>query len=125
MALVVRTIPFQSLGYSSTTDVALGDVDGDGDLDAYLVDASGGYGHIWLNDGTGHFTDSGQSLDPSSGYAVALGDLNGDATTASAGLTEDETMTISASQLLANDSDVDASDTLTVVAIDDAATMAR
>ena len=33
---------------------------------------------IWLNDGHGVFTDSGQSLGDSATFTVALGDLDGD-----------------------------------------------
>jgi len=31
-----------------------------------------------MNDGSGHFTDSGQTFGSSSGHGVALGDLDGD-----------------------------------------------
>ena len=76
----------QRLGNEATGDVALGDLDGDGDLDAFEVnrrsasevpvgDASD---RVWLNDGTAHFVDSGQRMSRSDGRAVALGDLDGD-----------------------------------------------
>jgi hypothetical protein len=70
--------------------VSLDDVDGDGDLDAVVgngpgnTDYSGEPNAIWLNDGAGHFTDTGQRLIGSHGtkwdvtYAVALGDLDSD-----------------------------------------------
>ncbi len=59
--------------------IALGDVDGDGDLDAYFargVDSS--IDMLYLNDGQGNFSDSGQRLDSSRGGGVSLGDLDGD-----------------------------------------------
>ncbi|MCP4538326.1 MAG: tandem-95 repeat protein [Chloroflexi bacterium] len=73
-------------GGSATQAVVLGDVDGDGDLDAlvgnyaseFSGDWLGGENRIWLNDGTGVFTDSSQTLGITKTHAVALGDLDGD-----------------------------------------------
>jgi len=64
-----------------TYAVALGDVDGDGDLDAFLGNASypGQQNRLYLNDGTGVFTDAASQIaaaEPT--YAVALGDVDGD-----------------------------------------------
>jgi hypothetical protein len=73
--------------YEDTTamllgDMALGDVDNDGDLDAVITN-----GHyqstshpviILLNDGTGQFRDSGQRLSAVRNAGVGLGDLDGD-----------------------------------------------
>ena len=50
----------------SVGDLEFGDVDGDGDLDVVLVDwgvgnnmtSDGGRTRLWLNDGSGHFTDA-------------------------------------------------------------------
>ncbi|HRQ37665.1 MAG TPA: VCBS repeat-containing protein [Chloroflexota bacterium] len=66
----------QLLGSASSYAVALGDVDGDGDLDAFI--GKHGANEVWLNDGTGIFTNSGQILATNSSYGVALGDLDGD-----------------------------------------------
>lgn len=76
----------QRLGNWATGAVALGDLDDDGDLDAFEVNRgirsesihSVTGNMVWLNDGTGHFSDSEQRLGHSEGYAVALGDLDGD-----------------------------------------------
>jgi hypothetical protein len=64
---------------------ALGDLDGDGDLDAYAAVGTlkrGGSRSladmVLLNNGTGNFTDSGQRLGDSGSSSVALGDLDGD-----------------------------------------------
>ena len=68
----------QSLGSSHSWDVALGDVDGDGDLDAFVANFYNEPNEVWLNDGSGMFSDSGQSLGSSQSAAVALGDVDGD-----------------------------------------------
>jgi hypothetical protein len=73
----VFTTTSQSLGDSASSAVSLGDLDGDGDLDAFI----GNYGQgnrIWLNDGTGFFSDTGQSLGGSESQRVPLGDVDGD-----------------------------------------------
>jgi hypothetical protein len=59
-------------------DLALGDVDGDGDPDAFMAVASGDPNQVWLNNGTGAFSDSGQQLRSSLAHGVSLGDLDGD-----------------------------------------------
>jgi hypothetical protein len=51
----------------------LGDLDGDGDLDAFTV---GTPNQVWLNDGTGTFTNTWQA--PNESISVALGDVDGD-----------------------------------------------
>jgi uncharacterized repeat protein (TIGR01451 family) len=57
--------------------VALGDVDSDGDLDAFVANR-GQANTVWLNDGTGQFTVTAQSLGVSQSHDVALGDVDGD-----------------------------------------------
>jgi hypothetical protein len=62
-------------------DVTLGDLDGDGDIDAFVTngDRERSYpSSVWLNDGTGRFTNSGQQLCLTVFAWVSLGDLNGD-----------------------------------------------
>jgi hypothetical protein len=67
----------QLLGNEDNRGLALGDLDGDSDLDAFVPDRSGP-NRVWLNDGIGGFTDSGQVLGTVSNLEVALGDLDGD-----------------------------------------------
>jgi len=67
----------QRLGNEATWGVALGDVDGDGDLDAVTANFDVG-AIVWLNDGTGRFSDSGQRLGTGLCESVALADLDGD-----------------------------------------------
>ncbi|HIF81087.1 MAG TPA: VCBS repeat-containing protein, partial [Gammaproteobacteria bacterium] len=75
-----------SLGSTFSTGVALGDVDGDDDLDVYVTNwlsqQSGDNDVVWLNDGSGNFTDSGQNLGgitaDNDHLNVALGDLDCD-----------------------------------------------
>lgn len=76
----------QTIGSSSTYAVSLGDLDDDGDLDAFVVNRFASEpNRIWLNEGgaqsgtPGNFVESGINLPGSSNsYASALGDLDGD-----------------------------------------------
>ena len=72
------TTPSFGAGYSMA--VALGDLDGDGDLDALVANYFDQAETVWLNNGTGSF--SAHPTTPSFGggnsYGVALGDLDGD-----------------------------------------------
>jgi len=61
--------------------VALGDLDADGDLDAFLTNGRNEGiepNTVWLNDGSGRFGDSGQRLGEADSHSVALGDLDAD-----------------------------------------------
>ena len=72
----------QRLGFTNASAAALGDLDGDGDLDAFIANSSHGGANpadkVWLNDGHGVFSDSQQSLGSFYDLTVELGDLDGD-----------------------------------------------
>jgi|GEM_PF-1294710 len=63
------------------SDLAVGDIDADGDVDIVLA-LQGGYNAAYLNDGNGSFSGSASYLPFGPGYddsrALALGDLNRD-----------------------------------------------
>lgn len=61
--------------------IVLGDVDNDGDLDAFLANGRNEDvepNTVWLNDGRGRFRDSSQRLGKMDSYSTALGDLDAD-----------------------------------------------
>ncbi|HSM55496.1 MAG TPA: VCBS repeat-containing protein [Candidatus Sulfomarinibacteraceae bacterium] len=80
-----RPVTIDALQGLALRDAALGDLDGDGDLDLFgaVIAPAQGYNHnpadrVLFNDGAGNFTDSGQRLGASDSTAVALGDVDGD-----------------------------------------------
>jgi hypothetical protein len=68
----------QDLGSESGFGVALGDLDGDGDLDAFVPNYSPTENRVWMNNGASVFSSTNQLIGNSSSFAVALGDLDGD-----------------------------------------------
>ncbi|HLE73865.1 MAG TPA: VCBS repeat-containing protein [Anaerolineales bacterium] len=74
-----RNWPF-SIG-PRTYAVALGDLDGDGDLDAFLANGENEVpvpNTVWLNDGEGRFSDSGQQIGERESQRVILVDMDAD-----------------------------------------------
>jgi hypothetical protein len=69
----------QNLGSSGSWGLAVADIDGDSDLDVFVANGSGTgeANKVWLNDGAGNFTESGQALGDLPSRSVALGDLDG------------------------------------------------
>lgn len=63
-------------GNAATFQIALGDLDHDGDLDAVFANM-GIESQIWINDGSGQFANSGQFLGAYA-HGVAIGDIDGD-----------------------------------------------
>lgn len=87
LAGALPTIPAGDVaGFRYVTDLALGDLDGDGDPDAYLCVAAefGGRDRIWINDGSAAFTDETAARFPSGGetsdnsWSARMQDLDGD-----------------------------------------------
>jgi hypothetical protein len=71
----------QRLGQAYSSNADLGDLDGDGDLDAFISNGTAiarEPNEVWFNDGTGHFSDSGQRLGNHWSNDSALGDVDGD-----------------------------------------------
>lgn len=68
----------QRLGDAFTIDVALGDLDADGDLDIFAANSNAAPNRVWLNDGSGSFVDSGARLGQQTSKSVELGDIDND-----------------------------------------------
>ncbi|MCP4360302.1 MAG: VCBS repeat-containing protein [Chloroflexi bacterium] len=61
----------------ATYNIGLGDLDGDGDLDAVFANMRFNKSRVWLNDGLGNFEQTPQEL-TTQGHGVGLDDLDGD-----------------------------------------------
>ena len=67
----------QELGLRETFQAGLGDLDGDGDLDAVFANPMHNPAEVWLNDGRGLLVNTGQQL-TEYGHGVGLADFDGD-----------------------------------------------
>lgn len=67
-----------TLTNSDSQRAALQDLDGDNDLDVFIVNQRAKPDEVWFNDGEGNFYDSGQRLDAADGEGLSLGDIDGD-----------------------------------------------
>ncbi len=65
-----------SFGAGSSRGLAVGDLDGDGDLDAIVANASNQPQDIWINNGDGSFATS--TFGDGNSRCVVLGDIDGD-----------------------------------------------
>ena len=67
----------QSLGNNDTSEVVTGDIDGDGDID--IVAANKDQGNVvWINNGSGIFSATGNSLGANDSRSMAIGDIDND-----------------------------------------------
>ncbi len=64
--------------YAPSRRVALGDLNGNGHLDAFVANNGGYPNTVWFNNESGAFTDSGQRLGSTNSQGLAIGDLDGD-----------------------------------------------
>jgi hypothetical protein len=76
----VFTLSPSTIGASNSFDISFADLDGDGDPDAFVANgANGGLpNEVWLNNGSGVFSNSGQSLGMNYSFRTALTDIDGD-----------------------------------------------
>jgi FG-GAP-like repeat len=72
----------QQFGETNKSNIRIADLDLDGDLDLFIIrgkpTGEGLANKVWLNDGKGHFSDSGLALGLAKSLASELGDLDGD-----------------------------------------------
>ncbi len=67
----------QEFDSRGTFQAGLGDLDGDGDLDAVFANPQKHSSEVWLNDGSGTLVDTGQQL-TQYGHGVGVADFDGD-----------------------------------------------
>ena len=65
-------------GEDYTATATFGDIDGDGDLDLYVITDDTGPNNLWINDGDGNFTLTTISGDGGNSSDAVFGDIDGD-----------------------------------------------
>ena len=71
----------QDLSPAISLSISLGDLDNDGDLDAYVATwhcCTIAPDEVWINDGSGNFSNSGQLIGIAASQSVTLSDFDGD-----------------------------------------------
>ncbi|MCV6630098.1 MAG: FG-GAP-like repeat-containing protein [Flavobacteriaceae bacterium] len=81
-AQIAFTSPVSGLPFENTHsgDLAFFDADGDGALDVFIsgISTSGRTANLYLNDGSGNFTESTSSFEGRESTSLAFGDVNND-----------------------------------------------
>ena len=67
----------QALANNDSFHADLGDLDGDGDLDAFVANRQQDLDQVWLNDGTGVFTE-GATFESEDSLRVVIADFDAD-----------------------------------------------
>ena len=75
---IIFTKSAQTLGNTRTFDIAIGDIDLDGDNDVFMANYIGS-SQLWLNDGNAVFSLSPQTFSVSEVHGVSMRDFNSDA----------------------------------------------
>ena len=65
------------LSLQKSREVELGDLDGDGDLDAFIINTFADH-YVWFNDGHGNFTEHQSLPNTNNVRGLELGDIDGD-----------------------------------------------
>jgi hypothetical protein len=70
----------QTIPNTAGNDVVLADFKNDGNVDAFIANGKSNKplpSKLWINDGTGHYTDSKQDFGEAKSWSAASGDVNG------------------------------------------------
>jgi hypothetical protein len=77
----IKFVLAQTILNTAGNDIILEDLNNDGNVDAFIANGKSNkslQSKLWINDGTGHFTDSKQDFGKAKSWSVAYGDVNGD-----------------------------------------------